>query len=301
VTASFGYDALGRRASRTVNGTATAFQYDGLDVVKEIVGSTVTHYLHGAGIDEPLVRGGEEYYLADALGSVVRLTDPSGAIATEYRYEPFGRVDADGPPSGNPVQYTGRENDETGLYYYRARYYHPQLQRFLSEDPIGFAGGDPNLYSYVFNRPTVLTDPLGLQYKDLNISVGYGVGVTFGVLVEGNKIYPYLGGGLMTPGIGASLTASPSSVTQGWQVGLQGAAGVAGQVGYSFGTGGGWFWEAGIGGGWPTFAGGSLTGYYVFGPAASSRAMATDLQIPTAFSSEPPTLPLAAPKMSGRK
>lgn len=188
-----------------------------------------------------------------------------------------------------------------GGRYCRARYYHPDLQRFISEDPIGFLGGDPNLYSYVFNRPTVLTDPLGLQYKDLNISVGYGVGVTFGVLVEGNKIYPYLGGGLMTPGIGASLTASPSSVTQGWQVGLQGAAGVAGQVGYSFGTGGGWFWEAGIGGGWPTFAGGSLTGYYVFGPASSSRAMATSLQSPAALLSEPPTPLLAAPKMSGRK
>src|SRR3989304_2158199 len=131
--------------------------------------------------------------------------------------------------SGNPFQYTGREFDAgTGLYYYRARHYHPQLQRFVSEDPAHFNAGDPSPYSYVSNRPTVFVDPLGL-YKDLNITVGFGIGLTFGVMVEGNKMYPYLGGGAMTPGIGASLTASPSSVTQGWNVGLQGSAAVAGQ------------------------------------------------------------------------
>jgi hypothetical protein len=73
----------------------------------------------------------------------------------------------------------------------------------------------------------------------------------------------------MTPGLGGSLTASPSSPTQGWNFGLQVSFGIAGQVGYAPGPGGGWFWELGIGGGFPTFFSASLTGYYVF-PAVKS-------------------------------
>ncbi|MGH7798559.1 MAG: RHS repeat-associated core domain-containing protein [Candidatus Binatia bacterium] len=63
------------------------------------------------------------------------LTDPAGAVQTEYTYEPFGKTAATGVSSSNPFQYTGRENDGTGLYYHRMRYYSPQLQRFVSEDP----------------------------------------------------------------------------------------------------------------------------------------------------------------------
>ncbi|MGH7966667.1 MAG: RHS repeat-associated core domain-containing protein, partial [Candidatus Binatia bacterium] len=79
-------------------------------------------------------------------------------------YAPFGRTTVTGAASSNSQQFTGRENDGlTGLYYYRARYYHPVLQRFLSEDPIGFAGGDVNLYAYVGNNPISFVDPLGLE------------------------------------------------------------------------------------------------------------------------------------------
>src|SRR5881296_3857882 len=77
-------------------------------------------------------------------------------------YEPFGKTTATGATSSSTFQYTGRENDGTGLYYYRARYYNPTLQRFISEDPIGFGGGSPNLYSYVSNSPTNGSDPSGL-------------------------------------------------------------------------------------------------------------------------------------------
>ena len=64
--------------------------------------------------------------------------------------------------TANSYEYTGRETDGTGLKYYRSRYYHPILQRFISEDPIGFRGGDVNVYAYVRNRPLTATDPLGL-------------------------------------------------------------------------------------------------------------------------------------------
>jgi RHS repeat-associated protein len=99
--------------------------------------------------------------LRDGLGSVLALVDSAGVVQTQYTYEPFGATTTSGQANANPSQYTGRENDGTGLYFYRARYYHPVLQRFISEDPLGFAGGDANLYAYVFNSPTNLTDPSG--------------------------------------------------------------------------------------------------------------------------------------------
>jgi RHS repeat-associated protein len=105
---------------------------------------------------------GTVQYLGDALGSGVALTTPGGTAATTYTYEPFGRTEATGSPSANAFQYTGRENDGTGLYYYRARYYDPVRSRFVGEDPIGLRGG-PNLFAYVDNSPTMFVDPLGLD------------------------------------------------------------------------------------------------------------------------------------------
>src|SRR2546425_4663003 len=68
------------------------------------------------------------------------------------------------PAFPTPFQFRGRENDGVArLYYYRARYYHPGLARFVSEDPIGLASGDTNLYAYVRNGPTRYFDPSGLQ------------------------------------------------------------------------------------------------------------------------------------------
>lgn len=89
------------------------------------------------------------------------LLDSAGVAQTNYTYEPFGNTTVSGSASSNPSQYTGRDNDGTGLYYYRARYYSPTLQRFISEDPIDFAGGDTNLYAYVGNSPCNFTDPSG--------------------------------------------------------------------------------------------------------------------------------------------
>jgi RHS repeat-associated protein len=77
-------------------------------------------------------------------------------------------VMSDPVPPRSSYQYTGRENDGTGLFYYRARYYHPELQRFISEDSIEFEGGDVNLYAYVGNNPINFRDPLGqLSMSDL--------------------------------------------------------------------------------------------------------------------------------------
>jgi len=74
----------------------------------------------------------------------------------------FGRTAVDGAARASAFQYTGRENDETGLYYYRTRYDSPRLHRFISEDPIWWRSGDVNAYAYVGNSPTRFIDPLGL-------------------------------------------------------------------------------------------------------------------------------------------
>jgi len=91
------------------------------------------------------------------------VTDTTGSVATEYTYDSFGSVSATDPTFANPFQFTGRENAGlAGLYYYRARYYSSVLQRFLSEDPVGFQSGQINAYVYVANEPLNLIDPLGL-------------------------------------------------------------------------------------------------------------------------------------------
>jgi RHS repeat-associated protein len=183
VNASFVYDGLGRRESKTISTNVTEFLYDGVNPVQETSGATVlANILTGLGVDEFLTRtdvpaGITSSFLTDALGSALALADAAGAVQTEYTSEPFGRTTVTGASNTNPFEFTGRENDGTGLYYYRARYYHPALQRFTSEDPILHAGAPQvsfslrvllfnpqmlNPYLYGENNPILLVDPSGL-------------------------------------------------------------------------------------------------------------------------------------------
>jgi RHS repeat-associated protein len=145
----------------------TDFQYDGDDVISEIgnysLGAT---YLRSMDIDDPFIRMSEvnEYYHNDGLGSVVALTDQVGSVQDSYIFDPFGFSTNIGS-SSNSFQYTGRENDTTNLHYYRARYYSPTFQRFLSEDLLWLFGQHDNFYAYVGNNPVNLIDPMGLQFR----------------------------------------------------------------------------------------------------------------------------------------
>ena len=165
--ASFSYDAFGRRLKKIINAQPTQYLYDDIIPTQEIFGGTVSaKTLTGVRIDEFLTRndiasGVITNLLVDAVGNVIALADISGVIETEHTYEPFGRITASGVSTSNSFQYSGRENDGTGLYYFRARYYDPALQRFVSEDPIKYADKNFNLYSYVANNPINYTDPLG--------------------------------------------------------------------------------------------------------------------------------------------
>jgi RHS repeat-associated protein len=177
--ASFQYDGRGRRTSKTVNAAQTGFLYDGLTPVQELNGSTVVANLRaGLGIDEYLTRtdmDGSRHFLSDALGSTVALSDDTGGLPTSYTYAPFGAPSLSGSVTANAFNYTGRENDGTGLHYYRARYYHPTLQRFISEDPLEFEANDLNLYAYVVNQPTGLADPLGLEPVTISTAAALAV------------------------------------------------------------------------------------------------------------------------------
>jgi RHS repeat-associated protein len=165
--ASFVYDPLGRRVSKTIGGSTTSYLYDGVNPVQEGGANLLT----GLGVDQYFTRtdgGGTRAFLTDALGSTLALADGTGAVQTEYTYEPFGKTTTSGATSSNSFQYTGRENDGTGLYYYRARYYSPEIQRFISEDPIEIATGDVNIYAYVGNNPVRWKDPWGLDKQEKN-------------------------------------------------------------------------------------------------------------------------------------
>ena len=164
--ASFQYDAFGRRISKTVNGSTIGFLYNASAVVEEIVsGIPVATMLTGSA-NELLTRtdaSGTSSYLPDGLCSTLALIDSAGVLQTQYTYDPFGNTTTTGAATTNKNTYTGREDDGTGLYYLRNRYYSSGLQRFISEDPIEFTGGDANLYSYVLNNPILYTDPGGLD------------------------------------------------------------------------------------------------------------------------------------------
>lgn len=164
-SARFSYDAFGRRIGKTFNGTTIQYLYDGEQSLAEMTGGAISvTYLTGLQIDEMLARytdAGERVYLTDALGTVLALVANDGDVRTEYGYSPFGETIAAGDADVNSVQYTARENDDTGLYYYRARYYDPGLKRFIGTDPIGLASGNVNFYAYGAGNPQMFSDPRG--------------------------------------------------------------------------------------------------------------------------------------------
>ena len=167
VAASFTYDAFGRRASKTIAGATTQFLYDWWNPAQELQGGVPSaNLLTGLRIDEYFARtdssNNVSTLLPDALGSTIGLVGSGQSIATSYTYEPFGATTVGGAANGNSYQFTGRENDGIGSYFYRARYYQPTYQRFVSQDPLDFDGGDANLYDLVGDSPTVFVDPLGL-------------------------------------------------------------------------------------------------------------------------------------------
>ena len=195
-TLAFAYDALGRRYSKTQNGQIKRYVYDGDNIIAILdgTGATSATLLQGDKIDTPLAitSGGNSYYYhRDHQGSILSLTDSNGATVESNRYDAYGvTTKTSTVNTGNIYGYTGREYDDEDLYYYRARYYDPTLQRFISEDPIYLSSGDYNFYAYVGGNPVNGVDPFGLQWQ-----FTVGVSLDFGgspVLIAS----PFVGGGV---------------------------------------------------------------------------------------------------------
>jgi RHS repeat-associated protein len=193
------------------SGDSTTYVYDGQDVIKDINsdGSTV-EYLNEPGIDNKLRQTSSSttlYFVHDHLGSARALTDENGNLVESIDYDSFGN----GASNLTRYGYTGREWEaEANLYYYRARWYDPQVGRFISEDPVGFQGG-VNWYAYVGNNPTGFVDPSGLN--------------PFATAFEFGKVGAALGG---VPGafIGAGL-----GIVVGYLIWQTDCAGLAAGVG----------------------------------------------------------------------
>ncbi len=192
--AVYTYDAPNRRATKTVtnsgslNGT-TRFLWDGWQEIEERDGSgtVLAQYVPGL----TMGRGGQTfYYHDDSLGSTEVLTDSTQAIVERTTYDAYGApqfTDANFNPSatttssvGNPFLFTSQRLDpETGLYYYRNRYYNPSTGRFIERDPIGYAAGSLGLYEYVGNNSANVTDASGLGWwADRWEDVKYGYNFT---------------------------------------------------------------------------------------------------------------------------
>jgi RHS repeat-associated protein len=157
--------------------------YDLANPVQELSGTTPTANLLTGGLDEYFTRtdtNGTANFLTDALGSTESLADTTGTIQTQYAFEPFGNVTQSGASSANSFTYTGRENDGIALYYYRTRYYSPQLSRFISEDRIRFLSKDTNLYRYTWDSPANFTDPTGTAGVGVVATGGYYGGAQTG-------------------------------------------------------------------------------------------------------------------------
>ncbi|MFC5286625.1 RHS repeat-associated core domain-containing protein [Actinokineospora guangxiensis] len=178
-SASYTYAATGERTGRTAGGTTTRFLNDGMNPAAELDGAgAVTAGLLSGGVDQWFARtagGVADSVLTDALGSPVALGRADGSTAATLAYDPFGAPTATGDRRGADLSFTGRQDDGTGLLHLRDRYYSPAQQRFVSEDPIGLAGG-VNLYAYVENSPTNLVDPTGHHPMVVGCLVGGALG-----------------------------------------------------------------------------------------------------------------------------
>ena len=178
-SATYSYDAENRRIQTniTTNGTTNqvSYIYAGSQSVGEVRNQQLSHSLMtGLQMDEHIARialnqGATpqvKTYLTDALGSVIATAKADQSLEVGYAFSPYGQTQKVGVEnqlagSENSSQYTGRENDNNGLYFYRARYYDTVLKRFISEDPIGLAGGI-NSHAYVEGDPVSENDPTGL-------------------------------------------------------------------------------------------------------------------------------------------
>lgn len=205
-TYTYRYDALGSRVAKTMDSVET--RYVGGLAETDVSGNITAYYVYGLGLISKISPTNQSYfYHFDGLGSTIAVTDSSGAIVNKYAYDEHGKVLNQEEGISNAFKYVGRfgvMDEGNGLLYMRARYYDPEVGRFISKDPIGFAGGDLNLYAYVQSNPVNGVDPLGLWTGALRLNfTSITADFTIAVAIDGEGNI----GLLITPAVGLSLSA----------------------------------------------------------------------------------------------
>ena len=174
--AEYIYNANGIRTSKQVGTSTTYYLLDGGDVVAEYTdGALTASYLRGINLISSTTADGKSYYLHNAHGDVVALTNTSGTVTKRYDYDAFGNEENPSDSDTNPFRYCGEYFDkETGTYYLRARYYDPAIGRFTQQDTYLGDYKDPlslNYYTYCYNSPVRYYDPSGNIPVDTIIDV----------------------------------------------------------------------------------------------------------------------------------
>ena len=159
---NYGYDGLLNRVKRIENSVEKRY-VSGL-AETDVNGNITAYYVYGLGLISKITPSNEVYYYHyDGIGSTIGISDQSGSIVNKYAYDAFGKVLNQEETIPNAFKYVGQfgvMDEENGLFYMRARYYDPEVGRFINKDPIGLLGG-LNLYAYVANNPVNLIDPEG--------------------------------------------------------------------------------------------------------------------------------------------
>lgn len=165
----FIYDGKGTRIRATRDGVMTNYVYDaGGNLLAEADkdGNILRYYIHGKGLLAVVTETPTRMYCYhyNATGSTIAMTDETQTVVNQYSYDPHGNILTQQEQIPQSFKYVGQYGvmaEPNGFYYMRARYYDPQAGRFISEDPIGFDGGDVNLYAYVANNSIIFIDPQG--------------------------------------------------------------------------------------------------------------------------------------------
>lgn len=220
VATQYRYDGMGNRLVKAAGGTTTRYVQDINGSLSNVLaetsadGTITTHYVYGLGLISRILPNGTAYYYHyDSRGSTVALTDAGENITDVYAYDPFGRLANSSGSTANPFRYVGRYGvmeEGNGLQYIRARYYIPELGRFITKDPLTGKDGDSqslNRYQYANGNPIIFVDPSGL-FSWATFETGVRQIILGGVKATSGSIGMIVGGSMVTEG-GAAIATGP--------------------------------------------------------------------------------------------